>query len=103
VIHQIFKNKILIQKFVILLNCVRNEQIQNEDKFLLEKYTNVINLINNSMNVVRSQRPNCDEMLAEKEKWTYSSEDICRYIKENDKFSTNFLKSKLKSEKTFII
>jgi hypothetical protein len=42
-------------------------------------------------------------MLAEKQKWTYSSEDIYRYIKEknfkpatNDKFSTNFLKSKLK-------
>jgi hypothetical protein len=81
--------------------CFRNEQIQNEDKFLLEKYTNVITLINNSMNVVRNQRPNCDEMLAEKHMWTYSSEDICRYI--NDKFSTNFLKSKLKSQKTLII
>ncbi len=83
--------------------CVRNEQIQNEDKFLLEKYTNVINLINNSMNVVRSQRPNCDNMLAEKQKWTYSSDDIHRYLKEknlklatNDNFSSNFLKSKLK-------
>jgi len=83
--------------------CVRNEQIQNEDKFLLEKYTNVINLINNSMNVVRSQRPNCDNMLTEKQKWTYSSEDIKRYFKEknfeletNDNFSSKFLKSKLK-------
>ncbi len=83
--------------------CVRNEQIQNEDKFLLEKYTNVINLINNSMDVVRSQRPNCENMLAEKQKWTYSSEDIYRYFKEkifklatNDNFSSNFLKSKLK-------
>jgi hypothetical protein len=90
--------------------CVRNEKIQNEDKFLLEKYTNVINLINNSMNVVRSQRPNCDQMLAEKQKWTYSSEDIHRYFKKknfkletNDNFSTTFLKSKLKSEKTLII
>ncbi len=90
--------------------CVRNEQIQSEDKFLLEKYTNVISLINKSMNVVRSQRPNCDNMLAEKKEWTYSSEDICRYFKEkdfklttNDKFSSNFLKSKLKSEKTFIL
>ncbi len=83
--------------------CVRNEQIQNEDKFLLEKYTNVITLINNSMNVVRSQRPNCDNMLAEKKMWTYSLDDIHRYFKEknlklatNDNFSSNFLKSKLK-------
>jgi hypothetical protein len=42
-------------------------------------------------------------MLAEKEMWTYSSDDIHRYLKEknlklatNDNFSSNFLKSKLK-------
>jgi len=42
-------------------------------------------------------------MLAEKQKWTYSSEDIKRYFKEknfeletNDNFSSKFLKSKLK-------
>jgi hypothetical protein len=70
--------------------CVRNEQIQNEDKFLLEKYTNVIKLINDSMNIVRSQRPNCDSMLAEKQKWTYSSEDIYRYFKgKNFKLAKN--------------
>jgi hypothetical protein len=70
---------------------------------LSDKYKNIINLINESMSVVRNLRPTCDEMLANRDKWAYGFNDISIYIenkgidieKENN-FIFNFLKSKCK-------
>ncbi len=78
---------------------VRDVPIRNDDKFLMEKYENIVKLINKSMSVVRHLRPTSDKLLAKKNKWAYNFGDL--KIKDidifkNKNFIFNFLKSKAK-------
>ncbi len=81
---------------------LRND-FKSDDQLLSDKYKNIINLINESMSVVRNMRPNCDQMLANRDKWAYGFNDISTYIENNvidiskeNNFTFDFLRSKFR-------